>query len=94
MGDVVYVQLPEVGDAVAADDEVGAVESVKAASEIYTPVSGKICEINAALEEKPGLVNSSCYEHGWLFKLQVNDDKEFDSLMDEKAYAEFVKTAS
>lgn len=90
---MVYVQLPEVGDAVSANDEVGAVESVKAASEVYTPVSGTIKEVNNRLEDKPGLVNSSCYEEGWLFKIELKEGKEFDTLMDEKGYEEFVKTA-
>ena len=86
--------MPEVGDKVESNDEVGAVESVKAASEIYTPISGTISEVNGQLEEKPGLVNSSCYEDGWLFKLSIKDEKELDQLMDEKAYDEFVKTGS
>lgn len=85
--------MPEVGDTVSANDEVGAVESVKAASEIYTPVSGKISEVNSALEQQPGLVNSSCYDEGWLFKIELNQEGEYDNLMDEKSYDEFVKTA-
>lgn len=73
-------------------DEVGAVESVKAANEIYTPVSGTILEVNGALEEKPGLVNSSCYADGWLFKIKVRDQAEVSGLMDEKAYEAFLKS--
>ncbi|XP_017492901.1 PREDICTED: glycine cleavage system H protein-like [Rhagoletis zephyria] len=92
LGDVVYVQGPEIGAEVGKDDEVGAVESVKAANEIYTPVSGTILEVNGALEEKPGLVNSSCYADGWLFKIKVRDQAEVSGLMDEKAYEAFLKS--
>lgn len=67
-------------------------ESVKAANEIYTPVSGTILEVNGALEEKPGLVNSSCYADGWLFKIKVRDQAEVSGLMDEKAYEAFLKS--
>lgn len=65
---------------------------MKAANEIYTPISGKILETNKNLEEKPGLINSSCYDEGWLFKIRVKDPKEVDGLMDEQAYEEFQKT--
>lgn len=73
-------------------EEVGAVESVKAASEIYTPVSGKVLEVNNALEEKPGLVNTSCYDQGWLFKIQIKDENEYEKLMSKEAYDNFLKT--
>lgn len=92
LGDVVYVQTPEVGAQYNQEDEVGAVESVKAANEIYTPVSGTIVAVNKTLEEKPGLINSSCYEDGWIFKIQIQDQKEVDGLMDEKAYENFLKS--
>ncbi|OTF75243.1 hypothetical protein BLA29_006127 [Euroglyphus maynei] len=92
LGDVVYVQLPEVDSEFNQNDEIGAIESVKAANEIYTPISGKILETNKNLEEKPGLINSSCYDEGWLFKIRVKDPKEVDGLMDEQAYEEFQKT--
>jgi len=92
LGDVVYVQLPDVGNTYAQNDEVGAVESVKAASEIYTPVSGRVVEINQQLEEKPGLVNSSCYENGWLFKIELNKIEEYNKLMSEDSYQNFLKS--
>jgi len=70
---------------------VGAVESVKAASEIYTPVSGKITEVNSVLEDKPALVNTSCYNEGWLFKISMSDDKEFEKLMKAEEYEAYLK---
>ncbi|XP_064467213.1 glycine cleavage system H protein, mitochondrial-like [Ornithodoros turicata] len=94
LGDVVYVQAPEVGTELSQHDECGAIESVKAASEIYSPVSGKVTEINKALEDKPALVNSSCYEEGWIFKLELKNVDELKSLMDEKKYEEFLQTSS
>lgn len=90
---MVYVQAPEIGSEHNQDDEVGAVESVKAANEIYTPLSGTILEVNQALDEKPGLINSSCYDEGWIFKIKIKDPKEVDGLMDEKAYEQFLKSA-
>jgi len=92
LGDVVYVQLPDVGNEFEENDEVGAVESVKAASEIFTPVSGQIVEINDKLEDKPGLVNSSCYGEGWLFKIQLSKMEELDKLMDEDSYQKYLKS--
>lgn len=75
-------------------DEVGAVESVKAASEIYTPVSGEIAEVNQALEEKPSLVNKDCLGEGWIFKIRLSNADEFTSLMDEEAYEKFLRQLS
>ncbi|CAN8024185.1 unnamed protein product [Ixodes persulcatus] len=94
LGDVVYVQPPDVDLDLNQHDECGAIESVKAASEIYTPVSGKVTEVNKALEDKPALVNSSCYDEGWIFKLELKNPDELKSLMDEKAYEEFLKSSS
>lgn len=94
LGDVVYVQPPDVGTEITQHDECGAIESVKAASEIYTPVSGKVTEVNKALEDKPALVNSACYGEGWIFKLKLKNPDELKSLMDEKAYEEFLKSSS
>ncbi|KAI1285428.1 Glycine cleavage system H protein, mitochondrial [Halotydeus destructor] len=91
LGDVVYVQLPDIGSEVSQNDEVGAVESVKAASEIYTPVSGKVAEVNLQLEDKPGLVNTSSYEDGWLFKLHLSKPEEYKALMDENQYQAYLK---
>jgi len=92
LGDIVFAQLPEVGQEVNTDDECGALESVKAASELYSPVNGKVTEINKELESKPELINKSCYEKGWLFKLKLDDVKEVQNLMLEEKYNEFLKT--
>lgn len=92
LGDVVYVQLPEVGTSFRQADECGALESVKAASEIYSPVSGDVSEVNTTLDEKPGLVNSSCYDKGWLFKIKLAKPSELDDLLSEKQYEEFLKS--
>lgn len=73
-------------------EEAGAVESVKAASEIYSPVAGTVTAVNTALEAKPGLVNSDCYNNGWLFKLKMAHESEFDKLMSEAEYDKYLKT--
>lgn len=88
LGDVVYVELPEVGATVAAADEVAVVESVKAASDIYAPVSGEIIAINELLEDEPGTVNGSPYEDGWFFKIRMSDASELESLLDADGYNE------
>ncbi|XP_051175465.1 glycine cleavage system H protein, mitochondrial [Leptopilina boulardi] len=92
LGDVVYAQLPDVGSFIKKEDECGALESVKAASEIISPVSGKVIEKNEAVENKPSLINSSCYEDGWLFKIELDNPEELQSLMDENSYNEFLKS--
>ncbi|XP_012261848.1 glycine cleavage system H protein, mitochondrial [Athalia rosae] len=94
LGDVVYAQLPDVGTSINQKDECGALESVKAASELYSPVSGKVVEKNVEVESSPGLINTSCYEKGWLFKVELTDPEELKTLMDEKAYDQFLKTDS
>ncbi len=86
MGDLVYVQLPELGEQKSAGDETGVVESVKAASDIYAPVDGEVIEVNAQLEDTPELVNEDPYERGWLFKLKVNDARQVDDLMTADQY--------
>lgn len=91
LGDIVYAQLPEVETDFEQMDECGALESVKAASELYSPLSGKVTEINANVEEQPGLINQSCYDEGWLFKLELTAPAELDELMDEEAYKKFLK---
>ena len=88
LGDIVFVELPEIDTVISAKDEVSVVESVKAASDIYAPLSGEIIEINSALLESPEMINSSPYEEGWLFKLQPSDEAELDDLMDAEAYSE------
>ncbi|KAJ3026139.1 hypothetical protein HK097_006514, partial [Rhizophlyctis rosea] len=88
LGDVVFVEVPAKGKTVSKKDQIGAVESVKAASDIYAPVSGEIVEVNSSLEEKPSLINSAPYEDGWLAKIKLSNPKELDALLDEQAYAE------
>ena len=89
LGDVVYVELPEVGRTVAQSDEAAVVESVKAASEVYAPVSGEIVEVNQALEDAPALVNGDPTGTGWFLKLRLSAPGELDGLMDEAAYAAY-----
>uniref|UniRef100_A0A6G1S3W0 Glycine cleavage system H protein n=1 Tax=Aceria tosichella TaxID=561515 RepID=A0A6G1S3W0_9ACAR len=91
LGDVVYVQTPDVGSKYKQFDEVGAIESVKAASELLTPVSGEIYRVNEKLADKPGLVNSDCYKEGWLFEIKLDNTKELDNLMDEEKYNKFLE---
>lgn len=92
LGDVVFAQLPDKGTKVQAGEECGALESVKAASEVYSPVSGTVTEKNKAVEDKPGLINSSCYKEGWLFKLKLVDEDDVKQLMSEEQYEMFLKT--
>lgn len=87
LGDLVYVELPSVGDRVQAGDEAGVVESVKAASDIYAPVSGEIVEINEALADSPETVNSAPYTDGWLYRIRVSDVSELDKLLSADEYA-------
>ena len=89
LGEVVFVELPAIGDEFVSGDEAAVVESVKAASEVYTPLSGEVIEVNEALEENPELVNTSPYENGWFFKLKVSDENlgSIDSLMTAEEYS-------
>lgn len=91
LGDVVFVELPDVGRAVEKGGEIAVVESVKAASEIYAPLSGEIVEINDALADGPVMVNESPEEDGWFFKMRLNDPTEVDGLMDAAAYKAFTE---
>lgn len=86
LGDIVFVELPEVGKTLKKGDEAAVIESVKAASEVYAPVSGEVVEINEALTGEPGLVNVEAESGGWLFKIKPSDSAELDALMDEAAY--------
>ncbi len=88
LGNVVYVDLPEVDDEVSAGEEFGAVESVKAASDLNSPVSGTVVEVNEALEDTPELINKDAFEN-WIIKVELSDKAELDNLMDAKAYEEF-----
>ena len=90
LGDVVYVELPEVGRTVAQSEEAAVVESVKAASEVYAPVSGEVVEVNQALEDDPALVNGDPTGEGWFLKLRMSAPDELTGLMDEGAYADYV----
>ncbi|XP_036179525.1 glycine cleavage system H protein, mitochondrial-like [Myotis myotis] len=92
LGDVVYCSLPEIGTKLNKQDEFGALESVKAASELYSSLSGEVTEINTALVENPGLVNKSCYEDGWLIKMTLSNPLELDELMSEEAYEKYIKS--
>ena len=87
LGDVVFVELPEQGSTLSAGEEAGVVESVKAASDIYAPLSGEVIEINPALEDSPEQVNSDPYGDGWFYKLKPADITELDGLLDADAYA-------
>ena len=89
LGEVVFVELPAIGDEFVSGDEAAVVESVKSASEVYTPISGEVIEVNDALEENPELVNTSPYEEGWFFKLKVSDENlgSIDSLMTAEEYS-------
>ena len=91
LGDVVFVELPKIGATVAQNGQIAVVESVKAASEIYAPVSGTITAVNDALAKEPVLVNQSAEDKGWFFKIKLSNKADLDGLMDEAAYAAFVK---
>ena len=91
LGDVVFVDVPEAGKTLSKGDEAAVVESVKAASDVYSPVSGTVTEGNAALTDDSSLVNSDAEAAGWFFRLTLSDPSELDSLMDEAAYATFVE---
>ena len=90
LGDIVFVELPDEGATFEKGDDAAVVESVKAASDVYAPISGEVVEANSALEDEPALVNSDAEEDGWFFKLRVADASELEGLMDEAAYKKFV----
>ena len=90
LGNVVYVDMPEVDDEVEAGEDFGAVESVKAASDLISPVSGTVVEVNEALEDKPELINEDAFEN-WIMKVEMSDKSELDNLMDAAAYVEICK---
>ncbi|MBE9487266.1 MAG: glycine cleavage system protein GcvH [Desulfuromonadales bacterium] len=91
LGDVVFAELPEVGDELVAGKTFGVVESVKAVSDIYSPVSGEVVEINDELPDEPEVLNTSPYEDGWMLKLRLSNPDELDALMDAAAYQEFIE---
>ncbi len=90
LGDVVYVELPEIGQKFSAGAQAAVVESVKAASEIYAPVGGEVTEVNNALDDDPALVNSDAIGQGWFFKLKLDNAAELEALLDESSYQEFI----
>jgi len=91
LGDIVYVELPEVGEKVVKDDPFGAVESVKAVSDIFAPVSGAVLEINDALPESPEIINEDAYGDGWMIKVEMTDMDDLKDLMSAEEYAEYVE---
>jgi glycine cleavage system H protein len=91
LGDVVFVELPAPGKRLKKDDPFGVVESVKAASDVYAPVSGVVAEVNGNLAENPGLINSQPFEGGWFVKVKPDDSAEYDGLMSARAYEDYVK---
>jgi glycine cleavage system H protein len=93
LGDVVFVDLPEVGKTYAAKDVAGVVESVKAAADVYMPVTGEITEVNEALRDDPSLANTDPLGAGWFFKVKLSNASELDALMDETSYTSFSATA-
>lgn len=94
LGDVVFVELPTVGSQLEAADELGSIESVKAVSELFTPVSGEVVEVNEALKDKPELVNTDPYGDGWMVKIKLSDPSEFEELMAADEYEEYIETES
>lgn len=86
LGDIVYVELPDVGDTVAVDDEVAVVESVKAASDVYAPITGEVVEINEALEEDPEIINTDPYGDGWMYRIKPDNADDYDSLLSAEEY--------
>lgn len=91
LGDIVFVELPTVGKVLKKGDEAAVVESVKAASEIYSPVSGEVVEVNSLLTTEPGMLNSDAENGGWIFKLKITAPGELDGLLDDAGYADLTK---
>ncbi len=89
LGEVVFVEMPDVGETYDADDEIGTIESVKAVAEVYTPIGGEIVESNESLNETPELVNEDPHDKGWLVKIRLSSKDELEGLMDAAAYEEF-----
>ena len=91
LGDMVFVELPDVGDAVSAGDDVAVAESVKAASDVYAPITGEVLEVNEELEDSPELVNSDAFGDGWLFKVKAEDESELEGLLDAEGYGSAIE---
>jgi len=94
LGDVVYVELPTVGDKVKKGDACSNIESVKAVSDIYSPISGEIVEVNSTLEDKPENINQDPYGDGWIFKIKMKNNQELDDLINNKKYNEYIEGIS
>jgi glycine cleavage system H protein len=94
LGDVVFVELPQVGSQLDANDELGSIESVKAVSELFAPVSGEVIEVNEALAEKPELVNTDPYGDGWMVRVRLSSPDEADELMSAEEYEEYIEKES
>ncbi len=93
LGEIVYADLPDIGEAVAAGTPYGELESVKAVSDVFAPLSGEIVDVNAVLEDEPQLVNEDCYGEGWILRVRLSDESELGGLMDDGAYQEFLAEA-
>lgn len=91
LGDVVYVELPTLGESFAKGDPCSSIESVKAVSDIYAPISGEVAAVNSELENNPALVNQSPYDEGWIFKMKIEDKSEIDDLMDAASYDKYLQ---
>jgi glycine cleavage system H protein len=92
LGDIVYMELPEVGRQLNKEESFGVVESVKSASDMYAPISGKVIEVNNNVPDNPDILKTDAYQKGWLIKIEASTPAEFDSLMDEKAYRAYLET--
>lgn len=91
LGEIVFVELPAVGTEVRSDIEIAVVESTKAASDIFSPVTGKVTAVNSALESEPELINKDCYNAGWICKIEIADDTSLESLLSAEQYKQYVK---
>ena len=91
LGDIVFVELPSIGDTVKADDSMGTVESVKAVSDVYSPVSGEVVEVNDTLEDEPEIVNNAPYEGGWMAVMEISDPSQLDSLLTAEQYEALIQ---
>jgi glycine cleavage system H protein len=92
LGDIVYMELPEVGRQLNKEESFGVVESVKSASDMYAPLSGKVIDINKTVPDNPDILKTDAYQKGWLIKIEASNPAEFDGLMDEKAYRAYLET--
>jgi len=92
LGDIVYIDLPEVGAESSLGEEISLIESVKSTSDIFAPLTGVVIEVNEALEETPEIINDSPLDDGWIFRIEVEDERELEELMDQDAYEEFIET--